>query len=85
MFSVFAAGARGGNGSRTRGGYGDLVGAIFRWKQHRTLYIVVGQNGQDACPDNMSDTVGKEGKGRHRKFPIQNFTFIGSWSMHSAN
>ncbi|XP_074663203.1 ALK tyrosine kinase receptor-like [Tubulanus polymorphus] len=57
-YSITALGARGGkgqkNGQEARGGY---VHADFLLKKGERLLILVGQEGQDACPNHKNDLL----------------------------
>ncbi|XP_074600009.1 leukocyte tyrosine kinase receptor-like isoform X2 [Brevipalpus obovatus] len=53
-YSIFAKGASGGRSQNIIGGQGDLVSAVFTLSEGETVFVLVGQSGEDSCPSTLS-------------------------------
>nr|XP_028579164.1 leukocyte tyrosine kinase receptor isoform X1 [Podarcis muralis] len=57
-YTISAYGAAGGNGAKNhyKRSYGVFISAIFKMEKDELLYILVGQQGEDACPGSNAQT-----------------------------
>ncbi|KAM8920853.1 leukocyte tyrosine kinase receptor [Pelodytes ibericus] len=57
MYTISAYGAAGGKGAKNRRrSHGVFISGVFQLQKDEVLYILVGQQGEDACPGRMKAT-----------------------------